>query len=180
MPDPEKKDEGGKGAGGSEDWKPLSREETEALQRQLLNKSEEAKRLHDAQAKRDAEAKAKEEEEAKKRGEHERLLGERDKELAGYRDRVAKREQLDTEALEAMTKDWPDNRKALIAGATPEDRLAHARKLAAEFDQATPPPPPGPHGKRSPTSGMKGFASEMEFAQNDPKGYLDWKKENHK
>lgn len=177
MPDPEKKDEGGGGGG---EWKPMSREETEALQRQLQNKSEEAKRLHDAQAKRDAEAKAKEEEEAKKRGEHERLLGERDKELEGIKARIAKREQLDTAELEAMTKDWPDGRKALIAGATPEEKLAHAKRLAEEFGQKAPPPPAGPHGKRSPTSGLNGYTSEMEFAQQDPKGYLAWKKENHK
>lgn len=170
---PDPKDPKADGSGG--DWKPLSREETEALQRHARNKEEEAARHGEKLKKIDEDAKKAEEEKAKKAGEYDKLLAERDAKLTAYETRIKAIETAQAAELADLLKGLSEDDKALVPESLPvEERLNLARKLTARL--STTHGSTKPAGSRTATFG--GYSSEMEFANKDPKRYLEEKRKN--
>ncbi len=157
---------------------PPTREEWEAAQRSLKNKTEEADRHAKKVQAQEAAQKAAEEEAAKKRGEFERLYQtEAEKAKALEAEVGAFRAEQQAE-LDALLKDMGDEDKALVSdeGIPLVKRLRLARHLKGKTAQGNP-PPPGPGGKRAAEAGQfGGFESMQEWADRDPKGFLEAKR----
>ncbi len=162
---------------GAADWKPPTREEWEALQRQALNKAEEAARIHKKLADIEAAKRAAEEEAAKKRGEFESLYKKEAETRKSLEARLKAIEEAQEAELAEMVKDWDDDMKSLIPASLPvQERLALARKLASKLgsQQQKPGPSTRPPGGR--TGAYGGYESLEEWAEKDPKGFLEAKR----
>jgi flagellar motility protein MotE (MotC chaperone) len=172
---PNPKDPKADGSGG--DWEPLSREETEALQRHARNKEEEAARHAEKLKKIDDDAKKANEDRARKAGEYDKLLAERDAKLAAQEARLKAIEDAHKAELADMLKGLSDDDKALVPESLPiEERLTLAKKLTARLSTT--------HGSTKPAGSRNvtahgGFESDEEWAKADYpayKAYRDMKK----
>ena len=158
------------------DWKPPTREEWEAAQKQLTNKQEEAARVHKKLADLEAAKKAAEEEEAKKRGEFESLYKQEAETRKALEARVKAVEDAQEAELDELVKDWDEDTRALVPASLPvQDRLTLARKLAGKLfrQESTGGPSTRPPGNRSKPFG--GYADAVEWARRDWPAYKAWR-----
>lgn len=165
---------------GADGWKPPTREEWEAAQRQLANKLEEAARVHKKLADLEAARKAAEEEEAKKRGEYEGLYKQEAEARKALEARVKAFEEVQEAELAELVQEWDDDTKALIPPGLPvHERLALARRLAGKlFQDRRGGQPTRPVGGRA--TQFNGYNSAEEWAERDPSGYLEAKRKDGK
>lgn len=113
------------------------------------------------------------EEEARKRGEFEALYTKEAEAKKALEAQLAKVWDVQQQELEALTKSWTDDDKALIPDyPTVTEKLTYARKLSARLNQVTPPTPgtTGNTGTRANKFG--GYSSNEEWSNKDPEGFL--------
>lgn len=168
-----------------DDWKPPTREEWEATQRSLQNKTEEADRHAKKAAKVEADRKAAEEKALAEQGQYKTLAEQREAELKAEREKLAAYQAKEAEAvkratakLAEVTKDWTPEEKALyLREALPvEERLeiAEARNAERKGKGGTPRAPGYAPGATDTPNG--GYADAIEWATKDPKGFLEAQK----
>ena len=140
-------------------------------------RKEAAKYRTKLRAEEESKAKA-EEDAAKKRGEFEQLYTKEKADREALAARVAAIEQAQEAEFTELTKDLDEDEKELIPADLPvEKRLTLARKLLAKLKGASLPSGPGtkPSGSRG-SSEFGGYKSMDEWAEGDPKGFLEAKR----